>query len=265
MANFGAQDVKRLREETDAPMGECNAALKEADGDYDRAKEILREKGKAAAAKRADRTTGAGSVAFASEGDRTAGVILESETDFVAINPEFVALAQQAAQAVLDGGDMNALEQGATAKFREKTQVAKSAVLEGQVVTYVHHDKSKGAMVSYTGEADADIVRKVAIQAVAFPPAVLKKEDLSQEMLAKELELETKRAIEDGKPENIAKNIAQGRVNKEYVNKVVLLEQPFYLEPGKSTKAWLAENAKGVELVAYEYFAAGQKSQAQGD
>ncbi len=263
MANFTAQDVKRLREETDAPMGEVNAALKEADGDYARAKEILREKGKAAAAKRADRSTGAGSVAFATGADRTAGVILESETDFVAINPEFVSLAEEAARTALAGGDLAELEQGATAKFREKAQVAKKAVLEGQVVTYVHHDKSKGAMVSYTGEADAEAVRKVAIQAVAFPPAVLKKEDLSQEMLAKELELETKRAIDDGKPENIAKNIAQGRVNKEYVNKVVLLEQPFYLEPGKSTKQWLAENAKGVELVAFEYFAAGQSASGE--
>lgn len=258
MANFTAQDVKKLRDETGAPMGECQAALREADGDYDRAKEILREKGKAAAAKRSDRETGAATVAFATEGNRTAGIVLESETDFVSRNPEFTALAERAAGIALQGGDFAELEQEATAKFREKAKVSKAVVLEGQVVTYRHHDGTKGALVSYTGDADADAVRKVAIQAVAFPPAVLSKGDLSQDMLAKELEIETKRAIDEGKPENIAKNIAQGRVNKEYVNKVVLLEQPFYLEPGKNTGAWLAENAKGATLTQFAYLAAGQ-------
>lgn len=257
MANFTAQDVKRLREETGAPMGECQGALKESDGDYDRAKEILREKGKAAAAKRSDRETGAATVAFATEGERTAGVVLESETDFVARNPEFVALAERAAQLALMGEAFAALEEEATAKFREKTKVTKAVVLEGQVATYLHHDKSKGAMVAYTGDADADAVRKVAIQAVAFPPEALRKEDLSQELLSKELELETKRALDEGKPENIAKNIAQGRVNKEFVNKVVLLEQPFYIEPGKNVLTWLGENAKGAEITAFAYLAAG--------
>ena len=255
--NFTAQDVKRLRDETGAPMGECQSALKESEGDYDRAKEILREKGKAAASKRADRETGAATVAFATEGDRTAGVVLESETDFVSRNAEFVTLAERAASMALAGEAFGTLEEEATAKFREKSKVSKSEVMEGQVVTYLHHDKSKGAMVSYTGEADADAVRKVAIQVVAFPPQALRKEDLSQELLAKELELETKRAVDEGKPENIAKNIAQGRVNKEFVNKAVLLEQPFYLEPGKNTRTWLAENAKGVEITGFTYLAAG--------
>ena len=258
MANFTAQDVKKLRDETGAPMGECQAALKESDGDYDRAKEILREKGKAAASKRADRETGAATIAFATEGDRTAGVVLESETDFVSRNPEFFALAERAASLALAGQGFAELEEEATAKFREKSKVSKAVVFEGQVVTYRHHDGTKGALVAYTGEGDAEAVRKVAIQAVAFPPAVLKKEDLSQEMLAKELEIETKRAVDEGKPENIAKNIAQGRVNKEYVNKVVLLEQPFYLEPGKNTRTWLGENAKGAEVTQFAYLAAGQ-------
>lgn len=257
MANFNAQDVKKLRDETGAPMGECQSALKESDGEYERAKEILREKGKAAASKRADRETGAATVAFATEGNKTAGIVLESETDFVSRNPEFYALAEKAAGIALKGGDFADLEEEATAKFREKSRVSKAVVFEGQVVTYRHHDGSKGALVAYTGEGDADTVRKVAIQAVAFPAQALKKEDLSQELLAKELELETKRAIDEGKPENIAKNIAQGRVNKEYVNKVVLLEQPFYLEPGKNTRTWLGENAKGAEVTQFAYLAAG--------
>src|SRR5271170_5893565 len=104
MANYTAQDVKKLREDTDAPMMECKAALDEADGDFDRAKNILREKGKAAAAKRADRSTAAGVVAFAAseDGKTVGGVVLESETDFVAKNEEFIALAKKIAGAYRD-------------------------------------------------------------------------------------------------------------------------------------------------------------------
>ncbi|MER3496227.1 MAG: hypothetical protein C4320_05150, partial [Armatimonadota bacterium] len=211
-----------------------------------------------AASKRSDRETGAATVAFAREGDRTAGVVLESETDFVARNAEFVLFAERAAQLALMGQGFESLEEEATAAFREKAKVTKSVVLEGQVATYLHHDKSKGGMVVYTGDADAEMVRKAAIQVVAFPPEVLRKSDLSPELLAKELELETKRALDEGKAENIAKNIAQGRVNKEYVTKVVLLEQPFYLDMGKSTQAWLKENANGAEITDFAYLAAAQ-------
>src|SRR5690348_9438432 len=107
MPNYTAQDVKKLREDTDAPMMECKAALDEADGDFEKAKQLLREKGKAAAAKRAGRSTAAGVVAFApSEDGKTVGVVvLESETDFVARNEEFIAIAQSIAEKIRDGAD----------------------------------------------------------------------------------------------------------------------------------------------------------------
>ncbi|RYG45306.1 elongation factor Ts, partial [bacterium] len=119
-------------------------------------------------------------------------------------------------------------------------------------------DKSKGAAVVATGASDA--LKKVAIQVVAFPPQVVAKEELSQELLAKEIELETKRAVDEGKPENIARNIAQGRVNKEFIKQVVLLEQPFYADPSKTVAAYLAEEAKGVTVTQFEYLAIGQGS-----
>lgn len=267
MANYTAQDVKKLREDTDAPMMECKAALDEAEGDFDKAKNILREKGKAAAAKRTDRSTAAGVVALALNGDSTVvgGVVLESETDFVARNEDFIALAQQIAELVrdekLDAAKEKELVEGAVAKIRENIKVSKSIRLTSAsaISTYVHHDRTKGSIVISDGPA-SDAVRKVAIQIVAFPPEVLKKEDLSQEKLAAEIEIETHRAMNEGKDEKLARNIATGRVNKEFVKRAVLTEQPFYIDPAKTVGQFLAEEAKGTNLLSFAYLAVGQGS-----
>ena len=267
MANYTAADVKRLREETDAPMMECKMALEEADGNFDRAKEILREKGKAAAAKRVGRSTAAGVVAFAANGDSTVvgGVVVECETDFVARNADFVAIAQQIAEHVRDGADaetpaVKELVEGAVAKIREHIRVARAVRLngEGRYLTYVHHDKTKGAAVEVTGDGHSEELRKIAIQVVSNPPEVVKKDQLPQDKIDAEVEIEKRRAIEEGKPENIAENIAKGRVNKEYIKKAVLLEQPFYADQNKSVSQYLAESAKGNEVTNFVYLAIGQ-------
>jgi elongation factor Ts len=265
MPNYTAADVKKLREETDAPMMECKAALDEADGNFERAKEILREKGKAAAAKRVGRSTAAGVVAFATNEDATTigGIVLECETDFVARNVDFIAIAQQIAELVRDAADEAAIHEiteAAVAKIRENIRVAKSVRFAGggKFLTYVHHDKTKGAAVEVTGESHDEELRKVAIQAVAFPPEVHHKEELSQEKLDSEFQLEKKRAMDEGKPENVAENIAKGRINKEYVKSVVLMEQPFYTDPGKSVSQYIAESAKGSKVERFIYLAVGQ-------
>ena len=267
MPNYTAADVKKLREETDAPMMECKGALDEAEGDYEKAKTILREKGKAAAAKRADRSTAAGVVAFATsdDGKTVGGVVLESETDFVARNEDFIALAQSIAETIRDNAtvDEAALKErtdAAVATIRENIKVAKHVRLtaeNGKVLTYVHHDRTKGAAVVVEGEATED-VRKVAIQIVAFPPQVLSKEELSQEKIEQEIATETQRAINEGKDPKIAENIARGRVNKEYIKQVVLLEQPFYMDANKSVGQYLSESAKGSKVTKFEYLAVGQ-------
>ena len=266
MPNYSAADVKKLREKTDAPMMECKAALDEADGDFEKAKSILREKGKVAAAKRAGRDTAAGVVAFAAseDGKIVGGIVLESETDFVARNEEFVALAQSLAELVRDGAiDEAGLKErtdDAVATIRENIKVAKHVRLtapeNGAVLTYVHHDRTKGAAVVVEGPASED-VRKVAIQAVAFPPQVLDKSELSQEKIDSEIATETQRAINEGKDPKIAENIARGRVNKEYIKQVVLLEQPFYLDPSKSVGQYLSESAKGSKVIGFAYLTVG--------
>lgn len=263
MANYTAADVKKLRDETDAPMMECKSALEEAGGDFERAKEILREKGKAAAGKKAGRAIGAGVVAFAQMNGEIAGAVLECETDFVSRNEGFIELAQRTADALAENAnaDLAAIATEAGAKYRENCQVGKTTrrAVTGAAHTYVHHDKSKGALILAEGDhANTEAVRKVAIQIVSNPPEVVSKDQLSQDMLNHEIEIETQRAINEGKPEAMAKNIAQGRVNKEFIKKAVLLEQPFYLDPTKSVGQYLSETAQGVKITAFDYLAIGQ-------
>jgi len=267
---YTAQDVKKLREETDAPMMECKAALDEADGNLERAKEILREKGKAAAAKRVGRSTSAGVVAFAATPDNlvVGGVVVESETDFVARNEDFIAIVQSIAELVRDGetsdgAKIKELVEGAVAKIRENIKVTKAVRLaEGKpVLTYIHHDRTKGAAVVIEGQPNDDL-RKVAIQVVSKPPEVLTKDQLSAEKLAKQLEIETQRAINEGKDPKMAENIAKGRVNKEFIKDAVLLEQPFYIDPSKSVGQYIAETGKGATVSDFVYLAIGQGEEA---
>ncbi len=270
MANYTAADVMRLRADTDAPMMECKQALNEADGDFDRAKTLLREKGKAAAAKRTDRSTAAGVVALASspDGKTVGGVVLECETDFVARNEDFVKLAQAVADAYLatdPGSDPLAVKAGGKtvgemveegiAKFRENFKVVRAVHLTGGAIeTYVHHDATKGAVV--LSDSGGDAVRKVAIQVVSNPPEVVSKDELSQEKIDSEIEIEKQRAINDGKDEKMAENIARGRVNKEFVKQAVLLEQPFYADPSKTVGQFLQENG-GAKVTKFVYLAVG--------
>jgi elongation factor Ts len=267
MPNYTAQDVKMLREDTDAPMMECKAALDESDGDFEKAKQILREKGKAAAAKRADRSTAAGVVAIATTDDKkiVGAVVVESETDFVARNEDFIAIAQQIAEHVRDGiaadsEQIKSLVEGAVAKIRENIRVARAERIESEagIVTYVHHDRTKGALVVLeSGDATNDAVRKVAVHTVSMPPEVVSKDQLSQELIEREIAMETQRAINEGKDEKIAANIAQGRVNKEYVKRVVFLEQPFYADQSKTVGQHLQENG-GAKVKDVKYLAVGQ-------
>lgn len=265
MANYTAADVKKLREETDAPMMECKSALEEANGDFARAKEILREKGKAQAGKKAGRATGAGVVAIASGNGAVAGVVLETETDFVSRNEGFAELAQKAAETLLAdaNADLGSFATDAVAAYRENAQLGRTfrADATGSVATYVHHDKTKGSIV--IGEGDAEALRQVAIHAVAFPPTVVSKDQLSQELLDKEFDIQKQRALNEGKPENIAENIARGRVNKEFIKEAVLLEQPFFKDPSKSVGQWLAETAKGTSVTNFAYLAVGQSASGE--
>ncbi len=261
---ISASDVKRLRDETDAPMMECKAALEEAGGDFDKAKNILREKGKAAAGKRSGRATGAGCVAIStSENHKEIGaVVLESETDFVSQNEGFVALARELAEIFQHqepGNDPLAVSHGdktvgqlieeGIAKFRENIKLSKAVHLrtaDNSFASYIHHTPNKGAIVEVAGTAANGhaVGREMAIQTVAFPPEFVSKDQVPEEFVKKQMEVEIQRALNEGKPQNIAENIAKGRINKEVMQSVVLLEQPFYKEQSKTVGTYLAEESK---------------------
>ena len=262
MSNISAADVKRLREETDAPMMECKAALVEADGDFEKAKSILREKGQAAAAKRAGRSTSEGIAKFvaAADGKTAIGVIVECETDFVAGNDSFKALVDKlangmlaagkaGADVVIDGEPVSAHIEAAVAVIRENIQLKKALLLtatDGMIAVYNHHDLKKASAVEVSGSASnlKDAGFQVAIQTVAFSPIFLKKEDVPADVIESEIRIETERAINEGKPPEIAEKAAQGRVNKEFYQAQVLLEQPMYTDAKKSVSAFLAEEGK---------------------
>lgn len=274
MAGYTAADVKALREETGAPMMECKTALEEAGGDFEKAKQLLREKGKAAAAKRAGRSTseGVAAVAVSSDKKRIGAVVLECETDFVSTNAQFVELASKIASVYLDsdpgsdplaptsdGKSVGQLIEEAVAVIRENIRVAEAVHLEttGAFEVYVHHDRKKAAVVEVQGPS-GEVTRKIAIQVVTNPPEVVSKDQISKEMLDKEIETETQRAIGEGKDEKIARNVAVGRVNKEFVMQAALLEQPYYAELSKKVGDYLKENAKDSQIVSFRYLAVGK-------
>lgn len=277
---ISAADVKRLREETDAPMMECKAALEEAGGDFDKAKEILREKGQAAAAKRGDRSTAAGIAWVATAGDKAAGVVVECETDFVALNDRFKELVETLTSGLLDaldpapgqkmdatvettvnGQTIASMLEAAVAVIRENIVLKKAIVAkaeEGHAFSIYNHINTRKAAswVEGTGLRDENVGFQVAIQVVAFPPKFLKREEVPADVISKEIEIETTRAVNEGKPEEVARKIAEGRVNKEYFQSQVLLEQPFYTDAKKKVGDYVKENGGG-SIRSFELFSVG--------
>jgi len=272
-----AQDVKKLRDETGAPMGECKSALEEAGGDFERARQILREKGAAAATKRAGRGTSEGVAFVVANADNTkvGGVVVECETDFVSKNAEFIAMVQEIAGAFVEtdpGSDPLAVKVGdktvkdlldeAVGRIRENIKLTRSLHLSNPdgIGVYVHHDRKHAAAVELVGASDKNLEagKNVAMQVVALKPSFLKKEDIPADVIEAEFETQKKRALEEGKPENIAENIARGRVNKEFFSEAVLLEQPFYLDNKKTVGAYVSEATGGKATVkSFNYLFVG--------
>ncbi|HEY1135205.1 MAG TPA: translation elongation factor Ts [Nocardioides sp.] len=269
MASFSAADVKKLRELTAAGMMDCKKALTETDGDFDKAVELLRVKGAAkAAARGAERETSAGVVATAGN----ALVELKSETDFVAKSEEFVAVAQQIAEAAaaakpadaealkavaLGDSTVGSVVEGLAVKIGEKIELGQVVVFEGDTVVYLHRRSADlppavGVIVEFTG--DADTARGAAMQAAAMRPQYLTRDDVPADIVAKEREIAQAQAQEEGKPEQVAAKIAEGRLNA-FFKDVVLLEQPSVTENKKSVKQIL--DAAGTTVTRFARFEAG--------
>jgi len=270
MANFSAADVKKLRELTSAGMLDCKKALDEADGDFDKAVEILRVKGAAKAGQRAaEREASAGLVATSGG----ALVELKSETDFVAKNDDFVATAQRIADAAdaakaVDAEALKAVTLGdrtvgevvenLAITIGEKIELGRVAYFDGPSVVYLHKRAADlppavGVLVEYDG-GNADAARAAAMQVAAMRPQYLTREEVPADIVAKEREIAEATAREEGKPEQAISKIVDGRVNS-YFKDTVLLEQPSVTEHKKTVKAVLDE--AGVTLKRFARFEVG--------
>jgi elongation factor Ts len=268
MANFGAADVKKLRELTGAGMMDCKKALEETEGDFDAAVDVLRTKGAAKAAKRgAEREATSGLVATSGG----ALVELNSETDFVAKNDQFVTTAQQIADAAAEAraADTEALRSVALGdktvgevveqlaiNIGEKIELGRVAYFEGPVVTYMRASDlppAVGVLVEYDG-ADAEAARGAAMQIAAMKPQYLSREEVPAEVVSKEREIAEATSREEGKPEQAIAKITEGRLNG-FFKDVVLLEQPSVTDTKKSVKAVLEE--AGVTVKRFARFEVG--------
>ena len=270
MANITAADVKRLRDLTSAGMMDSKKALEEADGDFDKAVEILRIKGGQKAAKRgAERTASAGLVATAG----TVLVELNCETDFVAKSDEFVATAQRIADAAAEAkpADVEALKavklgdstvgevvEGLAVKIGEKIELGRVAVFDGPVVSYMHRRASDlppavGVLVEYEGD-DEGAARSAAMQVAAMRPQYVSRDEVPEDVVAKEREIAEATAREEGKPEQALPKIVEGRVNG-FFKDVALLDQPSVQDSKKNVKAVLDE--AGVTVKRFARFEVG--------
>lgn len=267
--NFTAKDVQTLRERTGCGMMDCKKALTEAEGDFDRAVELLRERGLAAQAKKASRIAAEG-VVYAASTDNV-GVILEvnSETDFVAKNEKFMSFVSEAADAIVKYNPAS-VEELLTCETPEGTveealrdriltigeniKIRRFERVEGITVPYIHMGGVYATLIQF----DTDPVvaalpefvtfgKDIAMQVAAINPTYLSEEDVPESVIAKEKEIRLAQLREDpknaNKPENILEKIISGGMNKFY-KEVCLLDQPFVKDDKMSVKDYVASVSK---------------------
>ncbi|MGH3660919.1 MAG: translation elongation factor Ts [Micromonosporaceae bacterium] len=270
MADFTAADVKKVRDLTGAGMLDCKKALIEAEGDFDKAIEILRIKGAKDVGKRAGRTAANGLVAQAG----SALLELNCETDFVAKNADFVELAQTLVEQVAatrpadveafltsekDGKTIQQAVDEAAAKIGEKLVVNRLAVLDEPVAVYMHRKSPDlppqvGVLVQYSGD-NAEAARATGMQIAAMRPRYVSRDEVADEVVASERRIAEQTAREEGKPEQAISKIVEGRVNA-FFKDFVLLEQASVTDSKKTVKQVL--DAEGVSVTRFARFEVGQ-------
>lgn len=273
MAEITASLVKELRERTGAGMMECKKALTENNGDIDAAAEWLRKSGLAKADKKADRVAAEGRIAVAQDGGKAVLVEINSETDFVAKDENFLAFANAVAQAALASGaaDVEGLKAAklasgetveetraaAIAKLGENIQIRRMARINsaGNVAAYVHGGKI-GVLVEVTG-GDAELARGLAMHIAAMNPPHNKAADVPAEFVAKEKEIELAKMSEKdkAKPAEILEKIISGKIAK-IVNEVTLYGQPYVLDTNQTVEQVV--KAAGADVVGFQRLVVGE-------
>ncbi len=269
-----AADVMKLRKMTGAGMMDCKKALIEAEGDYDRAQDIIREKGKLVVAKRADRSASEGVVVTKIAGEKGYILCLACETDFVAQNSEFAASANAILEiaAAADAADTAALmavknaeghtvEEMVTEKSGqtgEKVELAYYARVEAPFINaYVHFNKKLGTMLGFSKPVSEEVAHTIAMQATAMAPISIDVDDCPADVVAHEKTIALEQMKQDpknaNKPEAILEKIAEGKMRK-FFEENTLLNQTLVGEK-ETIREYLAKADKDVKIVAYKRFA----------
>jgi len=264
-------DIKALRTKTGAGMSDCKKALTEAEGDFEKAIEIIRKKGLAVAAKRSDREASEGCVLVKVDGNFGAIIALKCETDFVANNKDFIALTQSILDAAV-AAKAKSLDEVKSLPFDGKTVadivlertgiVGEKLELDGynyleapEIASYNHQGKNfLCCLVAFNKEvSDKEYVHEIALQVAAQNPIAVKPEEVPADIVAREKEIAADKAREEGKPENMIERIAEGRMKKFY-DESCLLNQKYIVDEKKTVAEYLKALDKDLTVTAFRRF-----------
>jgi elongation factor Ts len=274
---ISAQDVNKLRKMTGAGMMDCKKALTEANGDFEKAIEILRKKGQKISASRADKEVSEGSIFIRNNENDTRSVLiaLNCETDFVAKNEEFRKLGESIVQTAAknnpagidelmqmkaDQLTVNEKIVELMGKIGEKIEISAFEVMEGEkVVSYIHANNKLGVLVSLKGTDGQDVVnagKDVAMQIAAMSPVAVDRDDVPKEVVDKEIEIGKEQAREEGKPEEMLEKIALGKLNKFY-KEYTLLNQQFVKDNSVTVGKYLDNIKSGLTVKNFKRISIG--------
>jgi len=261
MAEVSPKDVMKLRQQTGQGMMDCKRALEEAGGDFEKAKELMRERLKGKMDERTERATAEGRIGIEIEDGQAAIVEVRTETDFTANNEDFVRMVNDVAKAALKqsagpikpDAEMTKRVDDVRITTRENVNFARGEKLEGgSFAAYLHHDNKRGALLQVEGDGDQDLLRGVCQHIVAHvpPPIAVSEDDVPKEEVDRVRAEAIKEAEETGKPAEIAQKIAEGKVRK-YLETNTLLDQKWVRDDSKTIREVLPDGVKVKRFVRY--------------
>ena len=269
MANITASEVNKLRQMTGAGMMDCKAALVENDGDFDKAIDFLRKKGQKLANKRADRDANEGVVIAKTDADKkfAAIIMVNCETDFVAKNEEFVNVCKSILDVAiatkpktedeLKNEKINGLSIAEIlieqiGKIGEKIELTHYNFIEGpEVVAYNHQGNRLATIAGFNKNCTEVVAKDIAMQIASMAPVAIDKSGVSQDMIEKELEIYRDLIRQEGKPESMVEQIAQGKLNK-FFKESTLLSQEYIKDTKKSVEQFLQETDKDLAVTSFK-------------
>lgn len=277
MSAISAQDVNKLRQMTGAGMMDCKKALTEAEGDFDKAIEILRKKGQKVSASRSDREAKEGAIFVKSSDDKKEAflIALNCETDFVAKNEEFQTLGKTIVETAfknkpadketllnLKAGELTLNERitELVGKIGEKIEVSEYVHMKGEaVVPYIHAGSKLGVLVSLKGVNGKDVTdagKDVGMQIAAMNPVAIDEKSVDASLISKEIEIAKAQILAEGKPENMVEKIAQGKLQK-FFKESTLLPQAFVKDNSKTVAQYLDSVTKGLTVAEFKRVSIG--------